>query len=132
MAELATLTNEWHYGWAYFFAFILLLNAVLMFTPAAHAICEQGGFPQPRNQPFNVYVYLFAGCQLMVGLSVATLIATDEWRGVSVILACATPMGVLGTTLSATMGSGGSAFWTHVVLLGVGTMASYRLVQENW
>jgi hypothetical protein len=68
----------------------------------------------------------------MLGLAVAILEATHEWRAVSVILACATPMGVIGTTLSATKGSGGSAFWMHVVMSTVGTTASYRLVQEHW
>jgi hypothetical protein len=131
MPDTNTILAAWPYAWAYFYPTILLVNAILTFTPAAHAICEQGGFPQPRNQPLNTYVYLFAGCQLMLGLAVAILEYTGEWRAVSVILASATPMGVIGTTLSSMHGFD-KAFWTHVVMFTIGTSASVNLVRQYW
>ena len=130
----AISTADWPYLWAAFYAAILIIISISTFTPAGYDVCEQGGFPQPRNQPLNVYVYLFAGCQFQVGLSVAVLLAAGEWRALSAVIACATPMGLVGTTLSATRGGMGfgKAFFTHCVLMTIGTSAAWRLMQENW
>ncbi|ETN37703.1 uncharacterized protein HMPREF1541_07326 [Cyphellophora europaea CBS 101466] len=134
MTEIATSLADWPYAWAYFFPVMLLSIAIGTFTPAAHSILEQGGFPQPRHQPLNVYVYLFAGCQSAVGLSVAVLEALGDWKAVGVILGCLTPMALLSTSLSAVKGGTGlgSAFWTHGVMTVIGTRAAWRLVQEHW
>jgi hypothetical protein len=132
--EIATSKADWPYLWAYFYAATLLIISISTFTPAVYSVCEQAGFPQPRNQPVHVYVYLCAGAQFMIGLAVAVLEAAGEWRAVSVIIACSTPMGILGTSLSATKeGMGfGRPFWSHGLLVMVGTSAAWRLLQENW
>lgn len=134
MTDVAATTPGWPYIWASFYSATLLIISVSTFTPAAYSVCEQAGFPQPRNQPLHVYVYLFAGCQFMLGLALAVLEAAGEWRAVSVIIACSTPMGLVGTSLSGTMGGMGfgKAFWSHVLLTTVGTLAGLRLLQENW
>lgn len=131
MLDSTTIAHDWPYYWAVFYAGILLMVSVGTFTPAAYDICESAGFSQPRNQPLNTYVYLFAGCQFMLGLSVAILELAGEWRAVSVIIACALPMGVVGLTQSAKEGFT-SAFWQHAVMFAVGTSAGWRLMQENW
>jgi hypothetical protein len=134
MADTTTLLSNWPYAWAIFYPVTLLLIAIGTFTPAAHALCEQAGFPQPRDQPLNTYVYLLAGTQFMIGSALAMLEYAGEWRAVSVIICCATPMGLLGTSLSA-MRSGegfGGAFWTHALLTTVGTSAGWRLLQNHW
>ncbi|KAK5061507.1 hypothetical protein LTR84_008051 [Exophiala bonariae] len=134
MADITLTTANWAYTWAIFYATILLTISISTFTPLAHTVCEQAGFPQPRDQPLHVYVYLFAGCQFMLGLSLAVLEAAGEWRAVSVIVACALPMGLLGTTLSAVKGGQGcgTAFWSHALLTSIGTTAGWRLLVENW
>lgn len=134
MLDPTTLLPTWPYIWAIFYATILLIISISTFTPFAHSVCEQAGFPQPRNQPLNTYVYLFAGCQFMLGLSVAILEAVGEWRAVSVIIASSLPMGIVGTSLSAMRGGNGygKEFWSHAVMLGIGTSAGWRLLQEHW
>jgi hypothetical protein len=125
----------WPYYWPPFYASTLLLNSALTFTPLCRSLCASAGFPQPPARPLNVYVYLFAGTQFMIGSSVAVLCWLGEWRAVSVIVVSATPMGILGTGLSASdMGEGryGKAFWTHVGLLSVGTLASWALVRREF
>lgn len=127
--------SSWPYIWPPFYAATLLLISLATFTPLAHRVCEQAGFPQPRTQPLNAYVYLLAGSQLMIGLAVAMLVAAEEWRAVSVIIACSTPMGLVGTSLSArdrTETGLGQAFWSHALLTTVGTLAGWRLMRENW
>ena len=134
MTDVAAFAADWPYFWAYFYTATLLIISISTFTPAAHSVCEQAGFPQPRDKPMNVYVYLFAGCQFMLGLSLAVLQAASEWRAVSVIVACALPMGLVGTSLSATKGGMGYGppFWSHCLLLTIGTSAGWRLMQDNW
>lgn len=78
----------------------------------------------------------------MIGLAVAVLVAAGgKWRAVSVMIACSTPMGLLGMTLSATYGGGGGtkvgysnkASWSHgMLLLTMETVAGWKLMQENW
>lgn len=134
MADLAASLSDWPYIWASFYSAMLLIISVSTFTPAAHGVCEQAGFPQPRNQPLNVYVYICAGSQFMLGLAVAILVAEGEWKAVSVIIACSTPMGLLGTSLAAIKGGMGfgKEFWSHALLTTIGTSAGWRLIQENW
>lgn len=67
----------------------------------------------------------------MLGLAVAVLEYAGEWRAVSVIITCAFPMGVVGTTLSGMSGIDKS-FWNHVVMMAVGTSASWKLMQVHW
>jgi len=134
MADIFLSTADWPYMWASFYSATLLIIAVSTFTPAVYSVCEQAGFPQPRDQPLNVYVYLFAALQFMVGLAVAILEIAGEWRAVSVIIACAFPMGLVGTSLSATKGGlgYGKEFWSHFLLTTIGTLAGWRLLQDNW
>ncbi|KIW40817.1 uncharacterized protein PV06_07989 [Exophiala oligosperma] len=136
----ATIISAWPYVWAYVYSFMLLSIALATFTPAAHHVAERAGFPQPRDRPLNVYVYLLAGSQLMIGLSVAVLVFLGDWKAVSVVIACSTPMGLIGTTLSArtpsTGGGGGiignKPFWSHAMMVTIGTCAAWRLIKENW
>ncbi|KAF2111358.1 hypothetical protein BDV96DRAFT_582043 [Lophiotrema nucula] len=134
MTDVAAPIPEWPYIWASFYSATLLIISISTFTPAVYSVCEQAGFPQPRNRPLHVYIYLFAGCQFMLGLAVAVLEAAGEWRAVSVIIACSTPMGLLGTSLSATKGGMGygKAFWSHALLTTMGSLAGWRLIQDNW
>ncbi|RVX66415.1 hypothetical protein B0A52_09645 [Exophiala mesophila] len=134
MADITASLADWPHVWASFYAAMLLVVSLGMFTPAAYSICDQAGYPQRRDQPLNIYVYLCAGCQFMLGSSVAILVAAGEWKAVSVIIATSTPMGILGTTLSATKGGMGfgKEFWSHVLLTTIGTSAGWKLVQENW
>lgn len=134
MNDSTLSTASWPYMWATFYAGTLLAISISTFTPLAHSVCEQAGFPQPRNEPLHVYVYLFAGCQFMVGLAVAVLEAAGEWRAVSVVIACALPMGLLGTSLAAMKGGDGfgRAFWSHALLTTVGSLAGWTLIRENW
>lgn len=134
MDNIAASVADWPYLWAYFWTATLLFVSMGTFTPAVYSLCEQAGFPQPRNQPLNTYVHLFAGCQFMIGLASAILEGAGEWRAVSVIVACAFPMGIVGTTLSARDGGlgYGSPFWSHALLMTIGTSASWKLIQENW
>jgi hypothetical protein len=130
MADTVSTTSNWPYIYATLWSALLLTNCIGTFTPAVYTMTEQAGFPQPRNQPLNVYVYLFAGCQFMIGLASAILEATGEWKAVSVIIACSVPMGCLSTIICA-MGIGKGAY-THGMLTSIAAVAAWRLMQENW
>ena len=134
MTDITASIPSWPYLYASWYSVTLLGISISSFTPAVYSVCEQAGFPQPRNQPINVYVYLLAGSQLLVGLAVAVLEAVSEWKAVSVIISCTIPMGLIGTSLAATKGGMGlgRAFWAHGLATVIASLAAWNLVQDNW
>jgi hypothetical protein len=130
MPDAIAPTSNWPYIYATLWSALLLINSIGTFTPVVYSMTEQAGFAQPPNQPLNVYVYLFAGCQFQVGLASAVLEYVGEWKAVSVIIACSIPMGCLSTTICALgMGEG---MWTHGILTGIAAVAGWKLLKQNW
>lgn len=100
----------------------------------AHTLCESVGFPQPRDQPFNSFYYLFANKEGIMGLIFLTLQLAGEWKAVGIALGCACVGGVGDAYLSMTVGSMSlsEAFQAHGLVTVLAAWASLSLMRENW
>lgn len=124
-------------AWPYIFATILPLWLFGVYAVGqssyAHDMCDQVGFPQPRNQPFNEFYWLFLNKEAVFGLIMGSLGLAGEWKAVGIVLACCCVGGFGDLNLSMTVGRMG--FWeavqAHGLVSGIGAWAAVRLIREN-
>ncbi len=79
------------------------------------------------------YFYIFAVRELVLGLALLILEAYNEWRAVTVLLACIGLNGVSDVYFAGSLGGGWwPAFKAHGVLTIIGYWTVWKLWQEHW
>lgn len=124
-------------SWPYIFTGTLAVWMIGVWAVAqtthARALCEQTGFPQPPNDDLNVFFYLFANKEGVIGLIFAVLQLAREWRAMGISLLCMCICGAGDAYLSMEMGSMGlwEAFQAHGIVTLLAAWAAIRIIQEN-
>ncbi|KAK4939673.1 hypothetical protein LTR10_020063 [Elasticomyces elasticus] len=97
------------------------------------AVTASACFPQPADRPVNVFIYLFAVRELVLGLALIFLVAYNEWRAVTILLACVGLNGLGDFFLAGNLGTGWrSSLMCHGIPTVVGYWAVWKLWQEHF
>jgi hypothetical protein len=136
---LNSLTDQSSWpSWPYLFAYAMPVWLIGVFitslsTSGSHALLVQVGFPQPRDQPLNIFWYMFAVRELLFGLILLILEREGEWKAVSIILGTMCIGGSLDVVFSATKGGVGwiEGIKAHGIVTVVALVASYQMWVEN-
>ncbi|ETI22538.1 hypothetical protein G647_06613 [Cladophialophora carrionii CBS 160.54] len=120
----------------YLVAFLLPVMLIGVFVGSLvspHNISAAALFPQPANKPVHSFFYLFATRELCLGVALLTLEAYNEWRAVTVLMACIGLNGIGDFLLAGASGGGWwPSFTTHGIPTIVGYWAVWKLWQEYW
>lgn len=117
-----------HYLVAYYIPCILL-GAFIGCMVAPYTICEAVHMPQPRDKPLNIFFYLFAIRELVLGLALLLLEVYNEWRGVTILLAC---IGINGASDFVIAGFYSGKWWSSFTAHGFPTLLGYWTVWKLW
>jgi hypothetical protein len=94
-----------------------------------HSIASLAKFHTDTSKPLGVWFHMFAVRELVLGLMFLGLIAVDEWRAITIALACAAINGPCDVFLSRKSGATlAEALQAH----GVPTVVAYWAVWKLW
>ncbi|KAL6245885.1 hypothetical protein RBB50_007038 [Rhinocladiella similis] len=67
---------------------VMLIGVFIGALVSPHTIAAAACFPEPADKPMHVFFYLFAVRELCLGVAMLVLVSYNEWRSVTILLAC--------------------------------------------
>ena len=98
-----------------------------------HSLCTRALFPQPAKKPLNIFFYIFAVRELVLGVALLILEVSGEWRAATVLVACLCLNGLTDFYFAGSLGAGWwNSFTKHGVPRIIGLWSAWNLWQEHW
>jgi hypothetical protein len=117
-----------------YFLPVMWISGFVISLLSPDIITSLAKFPNPDTRyPHGVWFHMFIVRELVLGLVSSSLIAANEWRALTIVLACAGINGPCDMYLSHRAGaSWRDAFMAHGVMTAVAYWAVWKLWEEHF